>query len=453
MKKTLSLALSLIMIITTLTMLPFSALADESGKCGENLTYFFESATGALTVSGTGAMYDYDDDTPEYYSKKAYITSVTFESGVTHIGNYAFQNYTNITMITVPATVTSIGKNAFANCYNLKTVIYGGAPAEWGEISMSGVNTCLTDTETGATVYSYGEAIFKITYDFNGGTKDGKGTYVTYQVAYGPDISEINFIDNMGVTPPTGKLLDAIEVNGERYELNTSYMFNKHTTYKYLWKADPNYVIPHTHNFVKVIEKASPEVDGSISEICSICGEEKSSKPISMPEQFILSKEDFTYDGKAKKPKVTVRNLKGKKIDKSNYTVTYSKGRKKIGTYKVTIKFKGKYYKGKKVVKFRINPKGTKITKLVSTKANQFKVSWKKRTKDCSGYQIIYSTNAKFGIFYSPYPTVKGSKNTSKEISKIPESGTFYVKVRVYKVVKGKKYYSVWSKAKSVVVK
>lgn len=447
MKKTFSLALSLIMIIASLTALPFTALADESGKCGENLTYFFESASGSLTVSGTGAMYDFDEDNPEYYPKKAYINTVTFESGVTHIGNYAFSNCSNITMITVPDTVTSIGKNAFANCYNLDSVIYGGTPAEWGNISVGSANTYITDMENGATVYSGGEQIFKVVYDFNGGTKDGNGTYVTYQVAYAPAITEANFIDSMGVTPPSNMNLDAIEINGERYELESGYMLNKNTTYKYLWKEN------HVHTFVKKITKASPGIDGYITELCSSCEQEKSEKIISMPERIILSKEDYTYDGKVKKPKVTVRDLKGKKIDKSNYTVTYSKGRKKIGTYKVTVKFKGKYYKGKMKKNFRINPKGTSITKLESTKANQFKVSWKKRTKDCSGYQIIYSTNPKFGIFYSPYPTVKGYKNTSKEIENIPENGKFYVKVRTYKTVKGKKYYSTWSKAKSVIVK
>ena len=138
MKKTLSLALSLIMIITTLTMLPFTALADETGKCGESLTYTFESATGNLTISGTGAMYDYDDDSPEYYSKKAYITSVTIESGVTHIGNYAFSNINGLTSINIPESVTEIGDKAFYGCTDLTSVdVYFETPLEITENTFS----------------------------------------------------------------------------------------------------------------------------------------------------------------------------------------------------------------------------------------------------------------------------------------------------------------------------
>ena len=297
-----------------------------------------------------------------------------------------------------------------------------------------------------AAIISGGETLFKITYDFNGGTKDGAGSYVSYQVGYAPNISEYNFINTLGVTPPNGKTLDAIEINGVRYELGSGYMLNCNTTYKYLWKD-------HAHKYVTKIVKATTKTNGSITEKCSLCGKVLSKKKISAPQDYILKKEDYTYDGKAKKPKVIIKDLKGKKIAASNYKVTYEKGRKKIGAYKVTVTFKGKYYKGKKTLKFRINPKGTTVTKLVSNKKKSFKVSWKQCKKDCSGYEIIYSTNPKFGTYYYPYPVSKGNKNTTMEIKNLDETGTFYVKVRTYKIVKGKKYYSNWSKAKSVVVK
>ena len=80
------------------------------------------------------------------------------------------------------------------------------------------------------------EPVFEVTYDFNGGTRQGEGSYVTHQVGYAPDISVANFIDWMGVTAPFGKELDAIEINGVRYELGTGYMLNCDTTYRYIWK-------------------------------------------------------------------------------------------------------------------------------------------------------------------------------------------------------------------------
>ena len=93
------------------------------------------------------------------------------------------------------------------------------------------------------------EPTFTVIYDFNGGTRNGEGTYETKQVAFAPDISIENFIDFMEVTPPAGKALDAIEVNGVRYELGSSYLLNQDTTYKYIWK--------HVHSLKKVSAKAA----------------------------------------------------------------------------------------------------------------------------------------------------------------------------------------------------
>ncbi len=69
-----------------------------------------------------------------------------------------------------------------------------------------------------------------------------------------------------------------------------------------------------------------------------------------------LSCTTYKYNGKAKKPTVTVTGSDGKVIPSTFYTVTYAKGRKKVGTYKVTVKMKG-MYSGKKVLKFKIKKK------------------------------------------------------------------------------------------------
>ena len=63
MKKIISLVLSVVMLFSVTAGLNISAYADElpaSGSCGENVTYTFDSETGALTISGTGYMTDYE---------------------------------------------------------------------------------------------------------------------------------------------------------------------------------------------------------------------------------------------------------------------------------------------------------------------------------------------------------------------------------------------------------
>ena len=93
----------------------------QTGTCGTNLTWTLDG--GTLTISGTGAMADYDNyrDIP-WYSQKAYITTVVISDGVTSIGDHAFESCRNLTSITIPNGVTSIGESAFAQCSSLTSI-------------------------------------------------------------------------------------------------------------------------------------------------------------------------------------------------------------------------------------------------------------------------------------------------------------------------------------------
>ncbi len=131
MKKSLSIILSLLMILSSVTVFPFAAGATPaSGKCGENVSYVFDSAAGTLTISGTGNMYeDYlsapDDEgeggevSPFYYNEK--IKTIVIGSGVTSVGRAMFVGCTALTSVTIPDTVTKISANAFESCKSLKT--------------------------------------------------------------------------------------------------------------------------------------------------------------------------------------------------------------------------------------------------------------------------------------------------------------------------------------------
>ena len=113
------------------------------------------------------------------------------------------------------------------------------------------------------------------------------------------------------------------------------------------------------------------------------------------PTNIKLSTTSYTYNGKKKTPKVTVKDKTGKTLKEgTHYTVSMASGRKKIGKYKVTITFKGDYT-GKKNVYFKINPKKTSVSKVTAAKKS-LKVKLKKQTSQTSGYQIQYSTSKKF---------------------------------------------------------
>ena len=93
----------------------------------------------------------------------------------------------------------------------------------------------------------------------------------------------------------------------------------------------------------------------------------------------------------------------------------------------------------------------TSITSL-SAKDNGFTVKWKKKTK-ITGYQIQYSTSSKFSKKSTKTVKIKKAKTTSKKITDLKSSKKYYVRVRTYKIVNKKTYYSSWSKKKSITTK
>ena len=112
----------MVMIFTLLPINAFAADVVAEGTCGGNLTWALDSE-GTLTISGTGAMTDYSNDSnAPWYSSRSSIKSVIIENGVTSIGDYAFCIYYSLTSATIPDSVTSIGDSAFSNCYSLTSV-------------------------------------------------------------------------------------------------------------------------------------------------------------------------------------------------------------------------------------------------------------------------------------------------------------------------------------------
>lgn len=177
-------------------------------------------------------------------------------------------------------------------------------------------------------------------------------------------------------------------------------------------------------------------------------------------ESMKLSTTTYTYNGKAKKPSVTVKAVvdgKTKTIaskvtsDTADIDITYPKGRTKVGTYVVSVKGIGAY-KGTVTQKFVINPKPTKL-KSVKGISRGFIAKWEKRSTQFTGYQVRYSTSKNFAKSKTSTKTFKKKKTVSYKKTKLKKNKTYYVKVRTFKYVSGKRYYSTWSEVKKVTTK
>ena len=121
--------------------------------------------------------------------------------------------------------------------------------------------------------------------------------------------------------------------------------------------------IPKTaHSYQPATVKASLGKDGSVAQKCSVCGA-STSTAIYAPKDILLSQTSYPYDGKVKFPTVTVKDRRGTVLkERMDYKVSYPAGRKNIGSYAVTVTFKGNYEGTAKTVFQIAAKKGTTFT-------------------------------------------------------------------------------------------
>lgn len=178
--------------------------------------------------------------------------------------------------------------------------------------------------------------------------------------------------------------------------------------------------------------------------------------PISSKVKTVrLSKEKYVYDGKAKKPKIVVKDETGKTISSNYYNVSYPKGRKQPGIYQVKVTMKNGY-KGTYKRSFQICPRQVSVKKAEKQEGG-FKFSWKKprSSENITGYEIEYSTSRKFSKKVTVSKLLKKSK-TAYQVKNLKKGKKYYIRIRAYKKVSGsgkKAVFSKWSKTKMATAK
>ena len=133
---------------------------EASGICGANLEWTLSG--GTLTISGEGAMYDYEYNVA--YNSTApwsgiYINEIVVEDGVTSIGDYAFSDCTSLTSVAIPDSVTSIGDFAFHRCTSLTSVAIPDSVTSIGDRAFQ-LCSSLTEIVIPDSVTSIGDYAF-----------------------------------------------------------------------------------------------------------------------------------------------------------------------------------------------------------------------------------------------------------------------------------------------------
>ena len=178
-KRLLSFVLAVLMIASLLPATALAADIVDSGTCGaegdgSNLTWTLDSE-GVLTISGNGAMHDYDYSSP-WHENGNQIQSVFMANGVTSIGNFAFFECISLTSMTIPDSVTCIGNCAFKDCSSLASVTIPDSVASIGVYAFCGC-TSLKSVTIPDSVTSIGDYAFGFCTSLTGIWVDGGSSH------------------------------------------------------------------------------------------------------------------------------------------------------------------------------------------------------------------------------------------------------------------------------------
>lgn len=106
-----------------------------SGSCGRNAVWTLKE-NGTLTISGSGAIYDYDfsDNVSPWYNKfHGMIKKVVVEEGITDLGAYAFYYCDNLASVQLPEGLLSLGDHSFFGCEYMSGINIPESVTEIGE--------------------------------------------------------------------------------------------------------------------------------------------------------------------------------------------------------------------------------------------------------------------------------------------------------------------------------
>ena len=111
----------------------------QRASCGDHLRWRFNRRTGTLTITGSGAMDDWDMNHPAPWDRlHEDVAAISLPPDLTHIGSWAFRDFSALTEVTIPEGVTSIGDHSFLICEVLSKVVLPSSVSDIGEKAFSG---------------------------------------------------------------------------------------------------------------------------------------------------------------------------------------------------------------------------------------------------------------------------------------------------------------------------
>ena len=419
MKKSLSLMLSFLMLISSFPALAFNVNAEEiSGNAGKDCTYYYNSETRTLTFKGrpgsSGGVVDEDFSYSSF--NRAYklgIEKIVFDSKVTAIEFVdPFEDLYELKEI-VFTSVNMIPYNCFRRCDVLEKISIGSAYY----IGYDAFIDCpsLTAITIPNSVTYIGDYAFG--YKHTDATLDPFNP--NYDELYAPIDNEVTLTSSCNNEGVQGYISNNPQIK---------------------WKK--------THTFSKtgtIKKKAAIAEDGEMRYYCvGGCGRYRKST-ITRISKVKISRSKYTYSGVEKKPSPIVTDANGKKLKSgTDYTYYYKGNNKKVGRFRIYVDFKGKYCGGYNTSAY-IFPCVPKI-KSMKGKSKKIEVKWNALPKEaCTKYEFQVSTapfskKKGYKVYY-----IKNSPTKKATLGGLKKKTKYYVRMRAHCETDNTTYSSEWT--------
>ena len=260
-------AITIALMVAQFGMLISSVKAEIiTGSTGSegDVSWSFDTETGTVTFSGSGAIYSSWDDRIQEKN----VVSIIINAGITSMDSSAFENCYNLTSITVdienenyssengilfnkdktelicflsaksdssytiPNSVTSIGSYAFSGCNNLTSITIPNSVTSIGSYAFSGCDN-LTSITIPNSVTSIGSYAFSDCYNLTSITIPNSVTSIDYDAFY----------------RCTNLTSITVDIENKSYSSENGILFNKDKTEIIRYspgKNDSSYTIPNS---------------------------------------------------------------------------------------------------------------------------------------------------------------------------------------------------------------